>query len=73
MKYLVVVKHSWKGKKSHLWDGNDTLCRMYSTGGLTGRKYRLSDSSGESDICQMCRTKHPDLETTVPLHNTHKD
>lgn len=71
MKYLVAVKPSWKRKKSHLWDGKDTLCRLYSTGGIAGEKYMLSDSPREAGICQLCRTKHPELENTVPLHNNH--
>lgn len=47
-KYLVR-----KGKRTHLWDGSDTLCRMWSTSGLRQAKYKLSDEP-QNKLCSMC-------------------
>jgi hypothetical protein len=46
-----------KGKKNaaHYWDGKDTACRMWSTGGMNqGRKWSVHDDPGEHPICTMC-------------------
>lgn len=52
MKYL--VKKTGKGK-THIWKGEDTYCRMYSTNGLCHEKYELSDDVTERGICHMCK------------------
>lgn len=41
--------------KAHLWDGADTYCRLYSTGGLVKTKYQLFDETHEQPICTMCK------------------
>lgn len=52
-----------KGKKperyaAHLWDGLDTLCKMYSTNGLAGGRskkyYEVTADLGNRRICHMC-------------------
>lgn len=53
MKYL--VRKSGNGP-AHYWNGQDTACRMASTGGLTPRKYVVRDSSNGRPICQMCQS-----------------
>lgn len=56
MKYLVSrVKH-WK-KRAHLWDGADTFCRMYLTGGLRQDRYEVADTHEGKPICLMCSTQ----------------
>ena len=40
---------------AHIWTGSDTACRMYSTGGLNPKKYKLSKESYDLKICTMCR------------------
>lgn len=49
--YLVRVR---RGGKAHHWDGKDTKCRMASSGGLSPRKYEVSEETGGRLICHMC-------------------
>lgn len=58
MKYLIRAK----GQKNsaHYWNeaAMDTLCTMWTTGGMDRRrKWLLLDSPGEHPICHMCATK----------------
>lgn len=39
---------------AHIWDGADTRCRMYSTGGLKPKRYRVSATTEGRPICNMC-------------------
>lgn len=39
---------------AHLWDDDDTYCRMYSTGGLKKDKYQVHAERGNRRICNMC-------------------
>lgn len=40
---------------AHIWDGDDTRCRLYSTGGIRKKKkYRLSPSTEGRRVCEMC-------------------
>ncbi len=48
-------------RASHIWDGNDTACRMYSTGGM--RRIDKYDVIGDwrahrnhRRLCSMCQT-----------------
>lgn len=40
--------------KAHLWTGTDTVCRMWSTGGLDQRLYRVTDNPKQRPTCTMC-------------------
>lgn len=43
--------------KSHLWTGDDTACRMWSTGGLQGKhKYRYFIAA-PTDFCHNCHAE----------------
>lgn len=42
------------GGVAHIWDGKDSACRMYSTGGLPKRKYAYAISSDTRRICRNC-------------------
>lgn len=48
--YLVRKK---KAKTAHLWTGFDTVCRMYSTGGLRKKSYQAVAQS-DLPLCAMC-------------------
>jgi hypothetical protein len=39
---------------AHYWDGKDTLCRMYSTGGLSKLKQQIFNEPMGKPICSMC-------------------
>lgn len=43
------------GKRAHIWVGDDTLCRMASTGTVDQQNYLLSDESRGVQICHMCK------------------
>jgi hypothetical protein len=57
MKYL--IRKTGKKVKAHLWINGDTLCRMWSTGGLKQSRFEIRDDRGEHEICHMCRTARP--------------
>lgn len=47
-----------KNQRAHLWDGKNTLCRMWSTGGLRAKKkFGVYDSNMGRKICHMCRER----------------
>jgi hypothetical protein len=49
-----LIRNDGKKQKAHIWNGLDTLCRMYSTGGLGTDNYELYDNNLDNDICTMC-------------------
>lgn len=59
MSYLF---NSEKPKSSyHIWDGKDTACRMYSTGGIkpTKPKWQVSlTAPHDKELCQMCKVNN---------------
>ena len=42
--------------KAHLWDGSDTACRLWSTGGIkqTRPGWITTPSIGGRELCHMC-------------------
>lgn len=51
MKYL----YRENARTAHLWDGQDTVCRMYSTNGIWNHSaFGVADSPGGRTICQNC-------------------
>ena len=59
MKYLIRTR---KGKvlhtkhiRAHYWleETNDTICRMYSTGGMHQTRYEVYNDPQGKEICQM--------------------
>lgn len=48
--YMVRKK---KPKTAHIWTGFDTVCRMYSTGGLVKKSYQALMTT-DLPICAMC-------------------
>ena len=45
-----------RAKTKHLWNGLDTFCRLYSTGGMYPEKYGQVPES-DLPICTMCDRK----------------
>jgi hypothetical protein len=67
-KYLTRATRG-KRKVAHLWNGDDTVCRMWSTGGMLGKnikRFTLSDKLGVYSVCFMCQQNlgpKPKVET----------
>lgn len=51
-----LIRKKGKKVKAHIWLGNDTVCRMYSTGGMKPTRYETSESRDEHEISHMCAT-----------------
>lgn len=51
MLYLV---NTSKSSKSHFWDGTDSYCRMWSTGGIIQASYSLSAEPSTQGVCKLC-------------------
>ena len=40
--------------KAHLWENQDSYCKMYSTGGMRKTKYKVYQDHQEREVCVMC-------------------
>lgn len=60
-----------KRSSAHLWDGQDTACRMWSTGGMSNTKPGYVTASGLEGrlLCHMCQTV-AEKASTGPLGGT---
>lgn len=60
MQEYLVRKRSWKQQRraqwpvAHLWDGSDTLCRLWSTGKLRRDRHEVTSDAGRAQICLLC-------------------
>lgn len=64
MFYLVKKgRRARKNAVAHLWDGQDTICRLFSTGGLNDKFYQTAMSREHLDpegkkielpVCKLC-------------------
>lgn len=45
-----------KSKVVHIWNGKDTNCRMYSTGGMRQEKYHVVTELNGRKICELCES-----------------
>lgn len=52
MQYL--LNASKEKSSAHLFTDGDTLCKMFSTGGMNKRKHQLFSSDMGKEICTMC-------------------
>jgi hypothetical protein len=52
MKFL--IRKQGAKVKAHLWTGDDTVCRMWSTGGLKQPRFEVRVDRGDHEICHMC-------------------
>jgi len=55
MKYL--VRKTGSKNKAHYWTGNDTFCRMASTGGIMVSRFGVYDNDCNREICFMCKNR----------------
>jgi hypothetical protein len=51
---MYLIRKRGKKNSAHIWTGEDTACRMYSTGGMLKDRFELRDEPGEHRICTMC-------------------
>lgn len=72
MEYLFRPR-SEKGA-AHIWTGNDTACRMWSTGGIKNKNdrrwARVELALVPPTLCTMCRAvseREPSLKMLAPL------
>ncbi len=56
MKYL--IRNTKKSKVYHLWNGSDTVCKLWSTGGMNQSRYIQSDDNCGLALCQMCNNNN---------------
>lgn len=58
---IFLLRKGKKKQKAHLWNGVDTFCRMWSTGGLNAKKgdFILSSSTYGKGICSLCQNRAP--------------
>jgi hypothetical protein len=45
-----------KKTAAHIWTGEDTACRMFSTGGLSLGKKKVYKELDDRRVCLMCQT-----------------
>jgi hypothetical protein len=61
MKYLINLNKPTG--KAHLWDDGDSYCKMYLTGGMNRKKYRVYPDLQNREICLMCRNVWNSIHT----------
>lgn len=61
MKYLINLNKPTG--KAHLWDDGDSYCKMYLTGGMIKKKYRVYPDLQNREICLMCRNVWNSIHT----------
>lgn len=53
MNYLIRLNRK---KIGHIWDGNDTLCKQWSSGGILNKsQYTISDNLEGRKVCETCK------------------
>lgn len=57
-----------KAKVAHIWTGTDTVCRMFSTGGMNKSKYIQAHAS-ELPICQLCAKQNIEVKEKSAGHS----
>jgi hypothetical protein len=62
MKYFYNAKR--KGTAAHIWTGDDTACKMFSTGGIRRGKKELHDELDHRRVCLMCQNNAKKYFTT---------
>lgn len=70
MKYL--IRDKGKIKAYHIWTGDDTACRMWSTGGMQKKKgYTLHDETMGLRLCCMCENNERSKGLALNKKGTH--
>jgi hypothetical protein len=52
---LLARKKRTEHTKAHLWNGKDTECKMWLSGGIVKDKYEIVDNVPLGGICKMCQ------------------
>ena len=65
MQYLYNEKR--KKTAAHIWTGEDTACRMFSTGGLKAGKKEIHDDLDHRRVCLMCQNNFRKIESNAVL------
>lgn len=52
--FRYLVRISKEGPAAHVWTGNDTACRMWTTGGLKPNGVRLAETQMGHRLCRIC-------------------
>ncbi len=66
MNYLVNLNKP--SSRAYLWDDGDTYCKMYLTGGMRKKKYRVYPDSQDREICLMCGNVWKQIHTYKDEH-----
>jgi hypothetical protein len=66
MQYFYNLKK--KSTKAHIWTGNDTACKMLSTGGIRKGIKSVYDSTDGREVCSMCKVNHMKSEISRSNH-----
>lgn len=52
---MYLIRKVGNKQAAHLWLGDDTVCRMWSTGGLSKKRYRICATDEGRRLCRMCK------------------
>lgn len=52
---MYLIKNRSNKTKAHIWTGNDTACRMWSTNGLKHEIHSVNETTLGRQICAMCQ------------------
>ena len=56
--YMQYLMRKNSEKAAHIWNGADTACKMWSTGGMNrGGNWILVEDPGHRKVCAMCKSK----------------
>jgi hypothetical protein len=54
-----------KSTVAHIWTGEDTACKMLSTGGIKPGRKQITDKVNDRPICMMCRESAKRIASTI--------
>lgn len=58
---MYLIRKMGTRQKAHIWTGEDTACRMWSTNGLKKDLFVLHETTLGKDICLMCSNNNKKL------------
>lgn len=52
---MYLIRVNGKKQSAHIWNGKDTACKMWSTGGMNKEKeYEVHQTNKGKHVCTMC-------------------
>ena len=51
---MYLIRNRGSKQKAHIWTGKDTVCRMWSTGGMKQESFTVNKTTLGKDLCLMC-------------------